>query len=119
MLSVCMWVQAEKVCWCPVPAPVLVKQSSSKNAPVGIVNLKHALNYSAFSCGFITGEWGIRIPLDEDDASFQRGPVVSYCYIFSGSCLLLEVAVEYTSKASPLFFKFVFWQRPESAPCGS
>lgn len=71
-----------------MPTPVLVKQSSSKNAHVGIVHLKRALNYSVFSCDFIIGEWDIRIPLDEDDASFQRGAVMSYCYTFSASCLL-------------------------------
>lgn len=84
-----------------MPTPVLVKQSSSKNAPVGAVHLKHALNGSVFSCGFITGEWGIRI-LDEGDASFQRGAVVSYCYMFSASCLLLGVAVVYLEGKSPL-----------------
>lgn len=101
MLSVCMWAQAEKVSWCPVPTLVLLKQSSSKNAPVGAVNLKRALNDSVFSSGFITGEWGIRIPLDEDDSSFQRGAVVSYCYILSAGCLLLGVAVVYLEDKSP------------------
>lgn len=71
--------------------PVLVRQSSSKNAPVQIVHLKHAVNFPevlAFVSSLGNGVGVIRIPLNVDDACFQRGALMSHCYIFLVSRLL-------------------------------